>query len=70
MTTAAAERQKLRQAINALPEDRLKVVLDFVNGLHSEKPNAETAAIIADAFAGHISKGGTRQDFFDAMHEE
>jgi hypothetical protein len=70
MTTVTAERQKLRQAIDALPEDRLTIVLDFVDDLRNEEPNAETAAVIADAFAGHVDKGRTRQDFFDAMHEE
>jgi ribosome biogenesis SPOUT family RNA methylase Rps3 len=65
-----AERQRLSQAINALPEDRLTVVLDFVNDLCNEEPNAETAAVIAGAFADHTGKGRTRQDFFNAMREE
>jgi hypothetical protein len=70
MMTTTAERRELRQAIDALPEDSLIVVLDFLKDLRSEEPNAKTAAVIADAFAGHVGKGRTRQDFFNAMHEE
>ena len=45
MATQTVERQKLYQVIDALPEDGVIAVLDFVNNL---RPNAGFADIVND----------------------
>ena len=52
MTTQTAERQALHRVIDALPDDRVIVTLDFVNNLRDEQPNAETRAAMAELRAG------------------
>jgi glutamate-1-semialdehyde aminotransferase len=70
MTTTTAERRELHQAIDSLADDRIVVALDFVRSLHDEQPNTETAAVIADAFAGNVGRARTRKEFFEAMHRD
>jgi hypothetical protein len=69
MTTAIAERRELHQVIDTLADDRLMVALDFVKNLCDGQPNAKTAAVIADAFSGNVGRARTRQEFFNAMHQ-
>jgi hypothetical protein len=52
MTTATVERKELYRVIEALPDDRLVVALDFVNSLREDQPNAETVAAIEELRAG------------------
>ena len=56
MTTQTAERQALHRVIDALPDDRVIVTLDFVNNLRDEQPNAETRAAMAELRAGKGEK--------------
>ena len=44
MSTALAERDELEQAIRSLPDEQVRVVLEFVRDLEEEEhmPNAET----------------------------
>ena len=56
MTTQTAERQELQRVIDALPDDRVIVTLDFVNNLRDEQPNAETRAAMAELRAGKGEK--------------
>ena len=68
MPTQTAERQELRQAIEALPEDSVKVMLDFVRSLNNEQPNAETAAAIEECRARRGKRASNIGEFFEAMH--
>ena len=52
MTTQTAERKELQRVIDALPDDRVIVTLDFVMNLRDEQPNAETRAAMAELRAG------------------
>jgi hypothetical protein len=54
MTTALAERDELEQAIRSLPDQQVRVVLEFVRDLEEEEhvPNAETIKVLKDSEAG------------------
>ncbi|GHV54398.1 hypothetical protein FACS1894216_14330 [Synergistales bacterium] len=71
MITQTVERQNLHRIIDTLPEEQIPAALDLIKDFYGgdETPNAETAAIIANAFAGDVSHARTRQGFFDAMHQ-
>ena len=50
MSTALAERDELEQTIRSLPDEQVRVVLEFVRGLEEEEhtPNAETIRVLED----------------------
>jgi hypothetical protein len=43
MTTQTMARRELYQAIDALPEDRLTIALDFLRDLRRKQPTTETS---------------------------
>ena len=68
MPTQTAERQYLRQEIDALPDNSVIVTLDFVRSLRNEQPNAETVAAIEECRARKGKRASNIEGFFEAMH--
>ena len=56
MVTQTAERNELRRVIDALPDDRVIVTLDFVRSLRNEQPNAKTRAAMTELQTGKGEK--------------
>ena len=80
MPTQTAERQELQRVIDALPDDSIIAIRDFVKSLRPSEestddgylphiPNAETAAAIREGRAGKVKSAKTMEEFYTAMRE-
>ena len=69
MSTALAERDELEQAIRSLPDQQVRVVLEFVRDLEEEEhvPNAETLEAIREIREGRGQRFSSVEEMFTDM---